>query len=353
MDITPFKCIAESSGRETFITDGSFNLLWTNSDRQILQILQGSDLNSIKKPIRKEICLKCSDGRALKLTPVINNNKAELYIFELYDANELLSMLMATPVLEKYRNKFKMMRDTIGKYLDNAAESIQAMDTEDIDSIRAISANRLAFLNTLADESEKRSSDIGIYLKKTVLGYIGRLAERSGQFDFDTEISTGLYSTVALSSLEYAVINMFTNAFLHSVPEKKKQICIRAYKKDSMIVIETEDNGTDADLKKIETYRSISSPDIPDNENECIGISLLEMFAVKYGGSLEFELNETGGLITRILLPCTEYSDVFDLGAPCDNYLAKSLCFDILKNIFNTIDPSDFRELSEASSYLI
>lgn len=333
MDFSALKAIAENSGREVFITDKIFNVLWTNSDTTLVQVMMTVDKNAFGNPPKKELCVSCSDGRALKITPVLNDGNAEIYVFELYDANDIISMLAATPVIENYKKKYDNMRSSLLQYMTEIIGYAEVMHLKEYDGLFSYSANRMAMLNMLTESSEKHIVDIGIFLRE-VFGYLERLSARADNFEMELSLDEGLYSSAPLGSLEYAVVNMFTNSFAHCNCEGVKRIKLSARRCDGSILIELEDNGTDADLEKINRYRSIYTPMRNSFDKECTGISILELFARKNGGRLDFYNTETGGLRTVITLPYQDPSNVIELCAPESLSDDRALCRQMLKEHF-------------------
>lgn len=336
MDFLSLKCIAENGRREVFITDSKFNVLWTNSTTTLVQIMVSVDKNAFGTPPEKELCVSCSDGRALKITPVIHEGIAELYLFELFDANDIISMLMATPVIENYKKKHNNMRSSLLQYITEVIGYAEVMHLKEYDGLFSHSANRMALLNMLTERPQKHVADIGIFLRE-VFGYLEKLSARTDDLEMELQLDEGLYTCVGLPSLEYVIVNMFTNSFAHCKCDGVKKIKLRAYRSSDGIIIEMVDNGTDADLEKINGYRNIYTPQRDNYDKECVGISILEMFARKNNGVLDFYNSETGGLRTVITLPYYDPENVMELCAPENDGEHRTLCRQILKGFFRDI----------------
>ena len=71
-DITALKLLAANSGRDSYITDERFGLLWSNTDTELVEILLNSDSEMFRKYPNKEVFMNCPDG-ALKAAPIIEN----------------------------------------------------------------------------------------------------------------------------------------------------------------------------------------------------------------------------------------------------------------------------------------
>lgn len=346
MDYLSLKCIAENGRREVFITDSKFNVLWTNSSTTLVQIMMTVDKNAFGTPPTKELCVSCSDGRALKIIPVINDGTPELYLFELYDANDIIAMLMATPVIDNYKKKHNNMRSSLLQYITEVIGYAEVMHLKEYDGLFSYSANRMALLNMLTEKSEKQVTDIGIFLRE-VFGYLDKLSARTDNLELSFRLDEGLYTRAGLGSLEYVVVNMFTNSFAHSKCDGIKKIKLSAYRSSDEVMIEIEDNGTDADLDMINSYRSVYTPKREDFDKECVGISILELFARKNGGRLDFYNTETGGLRTVIALPYLDPADAMALSAPENSDDDRTLCRQILKGYFEDILLDEAMGMSE------
>lgn len=339
MDISALKCIAENSGRETFITDKSFNVIWTNSESHLIQIMMIVDKQAFGAPPKKEMFVSCSDGRMLRIMPVIENGAAELFVFELYDPNDIIMMLMATPVIENYKKRYDNTRSSLFQYITEIIGYAEVMHLREYDGLMSYSANRMALLNMLTERTEKHTVDVALFLRE-VFSYLDKLSSRAENFEMEYHLEDGLYAYIGLGALEYVIVNMFTNSFAHCKCDGVRKLCMRSYRSGDSIIIEAEDNGTDADLDKINRYRSIYTPERKDFDKECVGISILEMFARKNNGRLDFYKTESGGLKTVIALPYKKPSDMMELCAP-DNYDdSHAICMQILKAYFPDIDPN-------------
>ena len=81
MDIEILKSIAAASGRETFITNSGFGLLWSNSQRDLLELISIGGCTDMLRRTDHETVIRCED-QALHIIPVIMDGE-RIYFFEL------------------------------------------------------------------------------------------------------------------------------------------------------------------------------------------------------------------------------------------------------------------------------
>lgn len=111
-DYSVLKSIIENGGREGYITDERFNVVWTNSQKPLTEILLCSEHSSLERARTKEAMISCSDGSALKITPIMVDGKAEAYVFERFMGNQILDMLSKTSVFYSFAEQYNSFRDS-------------------------------------------------------------------------------------------------------------------------------------------------------------------------------------------------------------------------------------------------
>ena len=309
--------IAENSGRQSYITDREFELLWTNSDVPLAKVAASMKVSFFGKAVRKESVFPCRDGRALKITPIMQDGSVLYYFFELYGSNELLGMLAATSVFGKFSSAADRIHSMMIGYAASLSMSADTVNDSAYGKLCSSSVNFMSLLKILGDSEPLVIENFTDRLRQ-IAGWFSKAAARTGAFDFEYEIDEELRAPAGRNSLEYAVVNALINAAMHAVPPEGERLKVRltACLDHRMVCVIVEDNGTKADLDLVNSCREAFSDPQKTENGEGLGIALAENFCKHSGGELIFESSPLGGLRAEMRLPACSEKDTLMLYAP-------------------------------------
>lgn len=305
--------IAETSGRETFITDPFFNTIWTNSDRSISTLLLSADRNAVHGKPQKETYTSLSDGDILKITPVKSKDAVICYMFEVYKTGAILDLAAPSTAFREYARQYSELRTSL---LELAARSSAAgIDTSELGIGRMLSSfsNKTALFTMLSAEQPQQFFDLSEAIGKLCLEF-QKIFSMDSKTEFSCNIDSGLCCRAGKAGLKFAVSNLLSNARLYCSAEYKK-ITVNVHGDGSRIVIEISDNGTAADMAVLESSRNAFSGGEESNLNEGLGIAVADTFAMRNGGELSFE-KKKDGLTARLTIPQMKASDEISLFSP-------------------------------------
>lgn len=335
-DFSILQSIIENSGREGYITDEKFNVLWTNSDKSLIGVLLESNHGTLVQPKEKETAISCSDGSVLKITPLIKNGRPQGYLFERYISNQIVDMLSKTSVFKSFSRQYSDFRESTMELLMHLqAENAENIHKEDIDETNRLiagSVNKTGLFKILSPEDEPLTVDLYVPISYCC-GSMQIVANRS-QVDIVSDIAPGLFASTHHTSFEYVFINLLLNAYAHGDPEGKR-ILVKGYRDMDDVVIEIHDNGKNADLERINSFRTLYAADRPHTEGEGLGIAIAQIFADRYGGTLSFSISELGGLCARLRLPYKIPDSRISLFSPAYNDDEDKLMIDLMRKCFS------------------
>lgn len=306
--------IARNTGREVFITDAEFTTLWTNSERTISELLLSAEKRSMHGKPEKETGIPLKDGSVLKITPIRLRDEIRYYQFEVFDPKALFDMVSPSAAFKEYAKQYKELRSSITELA--AKTSAAGVDTEGLEIKRLMSsfANKTALFTMLSSDIDQPCTDISAVLDRICTEY-GKILSAEDRTAFSFDIENSLYCRIDVSALRFAVSNLMSNAWLYCDADRK-ELGLKAYRKDGKIYIEISDNGSAAKLDVLNNAREPFSVSKKDGNGEGLGIAIADKFAERFGGELSF-LTENG-LTVRISLPfCDpgEESSLFSPGA--------------------------------------
>ena len=316
-DCEILKLIGENSGRQSYITDKEFTVLWSNNDIPLAKMISDLRVSVFGRAIRKESFFPCNDGRALKVTPIIRGGNVSIYFFELYGTNELLSMLAATSVFKKFSASADRVRSMMVGYASSLSVSAGAVNESAYGKLCASAVNLISLMKILGDREPLVIEDISERLQQ-IAGWFDKAAARTGGISFESDIDNELLSLAARNALEYAAVNLLVNAAMYTVPPEGSMIEIRltAYLDHGKVCILIDDNGTAADPEGLNGFRQIFSANSSSESGEGLGIALAHSFCVHSGGELILGRSPLGGLRAEMRLPACSRREKFALYAP-------------------------------------
>ena len=333
---------AEASGRESYITDKDFEVVWTNADEPLAKVLLGLRTPLPDRDLRRETVLSCTDGRALKITPIRGEEGLRYCFFELYGSSELLMMLGKTSVFSGFIKAAENMRYSMLDYAGELSVSADAVNRSRYGRLCSSSVNFMSILRILGGSGIEGAQDMTARLRQTAC-WFAAVSARTEKFLFEADIDEELYAVTEKSALECAVTNLLMNGFLHAVPPEGKQLklTVAAYADSGKVVIDVDDNGCKADPAYVDGFRNVYLTPCGDSGGEGLGVSLAEVFCRRFGGELRFMTSPLGGLRARISLPACDPRRTAVFFAPSSSESDFSQVHDIMLKGFTEADIED------------
>ncbi|MGN0632690.1 MAG: sensor histidine kinase [Oscillospiraceae bacterium] len=336
--------IAENSGRDTYITDEKFRVVWTNAEKPLIEVLNSADISKLGYRPLKETAISCGDGMALKITPLLKKGITLGYMFEKYSSTDLVMVLSKTKAFEGFADQYNDFRNSLFDLVLNSVppstKEEKDQSDEKVDDLLSSTANKTALFSLFRNKQKEILIDLHNPLFHCAYS-MKLISDKNKTFKVDMDIEERLFIVAHHTTLEYTLINLMLNAYQYC-NAKIKEITVKGYREGEKVVAEISDNGTDVDLDYINSFRSLYRNHAPKNEKEGLGITIAQVFAEKYGGSLELLHSKTGGLCVRLKLPYQTPDDklkVFESQEPPDhvdnfmNILKKSFSADELFDV--------------------
>lgn len=301
------KNIAENSGRESYITDDRFEVIWTNAEEPLAQVLLKLTFPIRDKDITREVVLGCNDGRALKITPIRLDGRLHYCFFELYGSSELLMMLGKTSVFKGFIKAAENVRYSMLDYASELSVAADAVNRSKYGQLCSSSVNFMSILRILGGSGIDGAQDITTRLRQ-ISCWFAAVSARSGKFIFEPDIDEELFAVTEKTALECAVVNLLMNAWLHAEPPEGKQLHLKitAYADSGKVVIDIDDNGCKADPEYVDGFRNVYLKPTGEHGGEGLGVSLAEVFCRRFDGKLSFMKSPMGGLRARIAIPACD-----------------------------------------------
>lgn len=291
----------ENSGRIGYITDDKFHVLWTNSEKSLIELLIESNHSGISKSLKKETVIACADGTAMKITPLTHDNKLIGYLFEQYESNSIIKMLSKTNVFNKFTDEYHNFRrstlELLTYYMSIPENTTDKEYAEKTDKLYSDTANLTQLFKILTSESNTRIFDA--YIPLCYCCGLMKIVSHRNAFIIETDIQQGLFIKAERSSFEFAIMNLLLNAYVHNSARNKK-ISVKAETDgNDIVLISITDNGRRANLEDIEKFRTLYKSQ-NTVAGEGLGITLTQIFADKYDADLTFKNTSKGGLSVNL-----------------------------------------------------
>ena len=301
------KDIAQNSGRDSYITDERFEVLWSNGREPLTAVLLGLKTPLKGRDIRRETVLACKDGRALKITPVVEEGRIYYFLFELYGSSELLVMLGATSVFAGFTRAAEEARYSMLDYARELSVSANAVNISRYGKLCSASVNFMSILRILGGIGSESAQDITALLRQIACWFTAA-SVRSGALTFEADIDESLTAVIEKTAFECAVVNLLMNGFLHCEPPEGKlpYVKLTAFAEAGRTVIHIDDNGCKADPAYVDGFREVYIKPVDTSRGEGLGVSLAEVFCKRFGGKLSFGSSPLGGLRAVISLPMSD-----------------------------------------------
>ncbi len=304
-DYSMLVAIAENSGRETFITDENFNILWTNSETTLTANLLRSNARGISDLPDKENVISCTDG-ILKILPIIKDSQKLGYFIEKYESAGLLSMLSGTDFFEDFSEQYNALRREMADSVkDLCFRYGDRNNYERLKQYLANSANMAAMLKVMS--FKKDPGQIDLYRSASFCCDVFKVmleGKKNVKFSFD--LRPGLYAKVHRAAYEYALMNLLLNAYMYSYApgNNKREMTLTAYNENDLNYTIVTDSGKSVRAKQLEKYKNPAfSARKEKDKGEGLGIAFVAAFAEKYHGSFNYEEAKDGGIKAVLTLP--------------------------------------------------
>ena len=304
--LLPLIKLSQNSLNDVYIYNEKFDLQWSNTETALDDEIIASQMFEDISKIEKEKIISCENGSALRIIPFDEFENERYYYIELFKSSSALELVSKTGAYKKFIGDFFSAQYSFYNIISSLRTNSDNFFQREIDEYLSDNANNLALIEILSSNSKTHIAD----LNKS-LNFIGQilhsLKKFSDNFKFSIEVDDDILVKADAASLEFVLINLFTNAYIHS-GATDRVILINAYTQDDCALIEINDNGVDADLKSIESSRELSKAN-NDNDKKGMGIALAQIFCDIYDGSLNFKKLPGGGLSASVKIPLADISE--------------------------------------------
>lgn len=310
------KKLYEHSDSMIAVADADFTLLWKNSrtlpDNIDLLDFQTDDDSVLKLPISSEITLKHRCGCAVRITPVYCDDIIEGYMLLFYSMHDI-ELISCRSGLVKFQNNF------LGNIRIELSEIIGMLDkykskySDSNDFDEADRRMRYHILRTFA--ATANLNELSKYYSGGIPNEFLNLSERIEEtlewavpfFEgngctIKYEITPQQFIDINYGRFEAALLNLMINAYMYN-DSPDREIELRLYTNDNSVVMTISDNGTSADVAKIERCSQFGNELSAYSMHEALGTVIARKMAEHFGGTIAFESSPTGGLNVRIVLP--------------------------------------------------
>ena len=313
--IDAVKQLYESSAAMAIILDRSFDEIWRNKAANISQTKLSSFLldDSLPPmlPIYKEVICRHTSGSAAQIKPLIENDSIEGYLALIYDADTLCDLTSHSNQSSELKAVVNTLRTGMSKVISITDQLLSSQSDDDkiyktirtdmswmMSSITNLSIYELAFLGRVSFSSQSLS-DMLTATANTVSNYF----RENYPCRLVTDICGSVFANVNVKLLDSAVLNLIINGYSYN-SAANKEITLTLSKDEQNAFICVSDNGTNADLKKIERLSQYSQRVSMLGSFEGAGLALVRRVCELHKGSLNLEHSPTGGLCATIELPC-------------------------------------------------
>lgn len=310
MDITILKNMASSTGRETFITDDSFNILWTNSEKDLVELLLQNSSKTLNSKPETETLVRCGDD-SMRILPITDGSET-VFLFEFISASHAAELFAKTSALNALKDRLDESMKEYNRLVNEAVMTAPYLYNK-LGSQRVRDSNVAALLEILTVNDNELLLDVSEHIK-TVLNELVGSRYSAKLIRFDQQIKNGIFCFVDRNDVDYAIMNMISNAVKHCKPKDLPVVHFKVSADDSFCIIEVWDNGTDADLERIRSHMKLC-PD-KDSGFSGLGLAIISTFAEKYGGTAECSLTETGGLHLTVKIKRPKNKNMISLYSP-------------------------------------
>lgn len=300
-DITALKLLAANSGRDSYITDERFGLLWSNTDTELVEILLNSDSEMFRKYPNKEVFMNCPDG-ALKAAPIIENGTVIGYFFEKYKKDELFDMLSFTSFFNEFTGQYDFLRTAMTQMITELFGKDKELQTNKrFRELISSTAGAASLMEMLSDK--KTPNIIDLYVSTVYCcSFIKELAKQRGQYIFECHTDQGLYVRTNRAFYEYALTELLLFSYISVLPDDNGKCIVNVNTYcDNKYGVVTEIKCASS-LLDDEKIKDLADP----FGNTVNNIPLIKMFADKYYGSFTLSQNENGDLNMVLTLPYNE-----------------------------------------------
>jgi two-component system phosphate regulon sensor histidine kinase PhoR len=138
-----------------------------------------------------------------------------------------------------------------------------------------------------------------------------KLLELDGKVELERQIADSLPDVYAdADAMSEALLNVLQNALRHTVVGKKRELRVRAVKRDALVVISIADNGPGIpkhEQRRIfEKFYRVVDPANPNVEGSGLGLAIVHHIVRAHRGSIEVESDVGHGATFHIQLPAAE-----------------------------------------------
>lgn len=326
--IKAVKAVYSCSKEKVQLLDERFQFLWSNYPDPEPVTLAGLEFDAgtlPRLPIRQETFCRLKDSFAVRITPLnddLNEDPEEDigepgkicgYLLVIYDLEDVQRIYTHSA---KYKEQSVLMGNLRSglSSLNLTAEKLQIDPLYySPDASRRITA---AVLKTLSMSTNQSIVD-RIYsgkVKPSAVQLSTELSNSAGETarwldsefcHFTAEIAADICIRANWYLIESAVLNLVINAYMYS-DAVVKLISLSLERRDGQAVVTVSDNGTNADIPRIEKLSYYRTRKIEFREQEGLGLPIARLTAENFGGSIAFGKSPTGGLAVSLSFPCPD-----------------------------------------------
>lgn len=315
MDFKILIDMAKNTGRQTFILNRDLGEEWTNSPVSFAEILGlirkdrlfnllNSDSILDIDSIKNEVYLPCNDGKVVKLTPLIENERIEKLLVELFTPDEINVVFSNS----SFGKKTSYMSGNMVQDLFDLIGGENQSENSFLTCLLGKSANYHVLTKLYSGELE--------VCKVNVHSILSELCDRFKEVDpqkilLDRFIKQDVFMVTDPIMYKFAVANLMINAYEYSKPYKgKKTISVSSYLEGNDVATVVCNRIEPFDID--ETKENIVIHDTPDqnaqsDKNEGIGLAICNLFCIQSNGELKISHKFPNIFEAKMLLPEYEH----------------------------------------------
>ncbi|MBR6101727.1 MAG: HAMP domain-containing histidine kinase [Ruminococcus sp.] len=322
------KAVFTQSGTPAALCDTSLRLRWKNSpeipESLIPDDFTGEDGEPPILPIREERMLRFRTGGAALVTPLTEGEECKGYLVRFFPADSIERLITHS---DKAYEQVTML-DNVRYRLQGAISALEAREVEDypfqvketFHEIKLSMLRSLACTVNFAEASRVFGGHLDI-LDTELSSLLRRTTDHYSQFIDPKALRVicrpglGVCVMTDYAALEPVLLNLIVNAYMYN-DAREKEVVIRLINDGTHGVLTVTDNGTSADLEKIERASHYLGQKPVFGKGESLGLAIARELCRRCGGSIGFEHSETGGLKVILKFPLLGPDSPLTLGAP-------------------------------------
>ena len=303
----------KNSGEKIVIANQNLIAMWKSHD-YLPDVISQNDLGMnrdepVTLPIKKLHVFKFTDSYTVKLFPIIEQDETTGYILTFLDSEDI-EKIYSKSILNQYRRRMLgNERMALMPIINEASEYYykgQDIPKEfflnakkNVTKLLSHNVNQSQISRYYSNEIILKLTSITQTLEEVVTRFKNELELEDINFTYDIE--HGLFCKMDSSCLAVTVLNLLVNGYMYN-NSMEKNILLKVYTENGNLIIDVWDNGTSADVEKLERYKKPFNNIELSSKGESLGLSLVNKFAEYFNGDLTF-IKDDNGLTVRVSLP--------------------------------------------------